>query len=548
VPSTLRPRTLLVLALSGCASLPAPGAPAPQRVAREPPRASSPPPPAEPGVRVDGDTWFAYGGLNLADRRGTALDASELLDAPAGKHGVLGRQGDGFVFADGTRVRFWGLSIAGQMNLPSEPQAEFIAELCAQLGANLVTHLLPDIELDAERWQRFDLLAARLIGRGVNVALDLEQVGEERVVREWLEHRNPHTGKTYGEDPAVVLLAVRESLRASVRAAGFRGLLGGSDWVRARVTRAERSPSVEAEPGLIHKLVWQRAANAPLLGEWSSAAWVDRNDATVMMAAYAGLHGFSSVMDSLGDRPLIEDQLGCKLENDSSLQCNGGVLALWPALSRLVHRRHVKESGIDGAPPALAYVAKTRGTTENTAIAAENEPLARYVKGTMATSVTGELVADWGKDLFKFDTPRSQGVTGATLGRKESVSNLSVILENPHATVIATSLDDKPLARSTRILISAVGNAANRGATLNASRTAWQDPGTAPVMLEPIVGKIELTGLTGDAANATVHYLSQSGQRVGNVPISTRPGVVQFEMKAEYRTLHYEIVRSRAVP
>jgi hypothetical protein len=267
------------------------------------------------------------------------------------------------------------------------------------------------------------------------------------------------------------------------------------------------------------------------------------------MAAYASLHGFSSVMDSLGDSPLgAEEQLGCSLRDDSSQQCQGGVLALWPALSRLFHRHHVKESPLAGAPPALAYVAKTRAQQDNGGVPAENERFARYVKGTMATSVTGELVADWGKELFKFDTPRSQGVTGATLGRKESASNLSVRLKNTHATVIATSLDDKPLARSTRILISAVGNAANRGATLKADRSAWQDPGRAPVMLEPIVGTIELTGLTGDASNATVHYLSQSGQRLGNVPINTGPGVVRFEMKAEYRTLHYEIVRSPSVP
>jgi hypothetical protein len=252
-------------------------------------------------------------------------------------------------------------------------------------------------------------------------------------------------------------------------------------------------------------------------------------------------------MDALGGLPIAEwEQLGCKLEGDTEQKCRGNLLALWPALSRLFHGHHVKESAITARSAELAFVAKT-AAPESNAPASDADLLTRYVKGGAATSVTGELLADSSKHLFKFDTPRSQGVTGAMVGQKHSVSNLSVQPKNHHATVIATSLDDKPLARSRRILISAVGLAVNRGG-YPATPHEQEIPGSAPVLLEPIVGSIELTGLTGVAANSSVYYLSQSGQRLGNVPIEAGPGIVRFEMKAAYRTLHYEIVRHEPAP
>ncbi len=54
------------------------------------------------------EKWFAYRGTDPVKRRGTALDVSRLLDAPAGKHGLLKRQGENFVFANGKPLRFLG--------------------------------------------------------------------------------------------------------------------------------------------------------------------------------------------------------------------------------------------------------------------------------------------------------------------------------------------------------------------------------------------------------------------------------------------------------
>ncbi len=700
-----------------------------------------------PLLRLDDKTWFPYAGVSVAERRGTALDASALLEAPAGKHGVLRRQGENFVFADGKKTRFWGMSITDQMNFPSKEQADFLAEFCAQLGFNMTRHHLMDAAwskytifgndkddtqtVDAARLDQFDYLIAKLIERGIYINLDFiaqrkplakdgvhepdkvepgyKMVGEfdevlinnqERFVRQLLTHKNPYTGKTYADDPAIVMTSItnesslfflgdagqgelksgyhrellkklynewlakkfgaRDKLEArwapaaeeagkaglkaeedptaasvapiydfsdrtreyeqysrarvldnytflyeiesgfhkrltkAIRAMGYKALVTGTnhwldqpvhyyvnsltDWVDGHVYYSIpangyqykagvsflKDPTVAAEKNIIQDVARRRVGGTPYsISEWSSLQPVFRNDALVQMAAYAGLHNWSPLMYALGGSPFSEsDQAGCKLDNVFELKCQGGILALWPALSRLFHRRDVKESPeayyrpIDGAelfdprtrvglPTGLAYVAKSgmEFVGEKPKPMRIDALLAKYVKESSATSITGELFTDWGKGLFTLDTPRSQGIVGKTDGAKQSVSNLSVRVTNAWATVLATSLDDRPIAKSSHVLISAVGNAVNRGMRLTTSGTAWKRAGTAPVLLEPMLGTVELTALTGDTAELTAYYLSVSGKRLGSVPLKSSAGTASFDMKPEYQTLHYEIVR-----
>ncbi len=211
--------------------------------------------PPAPAIRFDTKEWFAYEGINVAERRGTALDMSSLLEAPAGKHGFLTRKGEDFVFADGTKIKFWGTSITDLMNAPSHEQADFIAELCAQLGINLTRHHLMDAawstghnifqgdqstqELDPDYLDRMDYLLAQLQKRGIYQNLDFvaqrkpfaadgihdadqvqpgyKMVGEfdeqamknqERLIRQLLSHTNKYTGKRYADEPSIVMTAI----------------------------------------------------------------------------------------------------------------------------------------------------------------------------------------------------------------------------------------------------------------------------------------------------------------------------------------------------
>jgi len=202
----------------------------------------------------DTKDWFAALPLDVKKRQGTALDMSGLLDAPAGKHGKLGKNGESFVFADGIPARFWGVNLVASCNFPTHDQADWLAETLSQMGVNMTRHHHMDapwtnrnifgnkantLSLDTESLDRFDYLVAQLQKRGIYQYFDMivhrkalaadgvkdpdnvpngykvegefdpQLIGlEQDFIRQLLTHKNPYTGKTYAEDPAVCLMEV----------------------------------------------------------------------------------------------------------------------------------------------------------------------------------------------------------------------------------------------------------------------------------------------------------------------------------------------------
>jgi hypothetical protein len=186
---------------------------------------------------------------------GGALDASDLLDAPAGRHGALRAASEGFAFEDGTPARFFGVNLDGDVAFGTPEQAEALAERLARLGCNLVRlhhldarHVQPNIfdpayddtqHLSAEQLDRLDYLLAQLKARGIYVYLDLlvsrhfkagdgvpayaQLPGGAKVAalfhprlielqrgyaRALLDRENPYTGVRWADEPALALIAV----------------------------------------------------------------------------------------------------------------------------------------------------------------------------------------------------------------------------------------------------------------------------------------------------------------------------------------------------
>ena len=195
--------------------------------------------------------WWPYPGVDVAARRGTALDLSGRLDAPAGMHGRAQAKGEGFAFADGTPARFFGVNLVASCNFPTHEQADSMAELLAQMGVNVVRHHHLEAgwsdrnifspggtrALDPESMDRLDYLDAQLIKRGIYSYLDLlvsrMPMAEDGVldpgalgpgwkvkaefapdllklqrefIAAFLGHKNPYTGRSRGQEPAVAAL------------------------------------------------------------------------------------------------------------------------------------------------------------------------------------------------------------------------------------------------------------------------------------------------------------------------------------------------------
>lgn len=686
--------------------------------------------------RTDG--WFPYSGVSPQQRRGTALDMSRLLDAPAGKHGTLGKRGENFVWKDGKPAKFIGINIVASANFPSHEEADKLAELLSQMGVNLTRHHHMDaawsnpnlfgnkpstLELDATAMERFDYLVSQLQKRGIyqffdmlvhrkltaadgvpnanSLAGGLKIEGEfdpklieleEKFVTQFMGHKNTHTGRTYAKDPGVVMLEVinedslfwmmpegefsvktpegraalstqfsawlakqgvkdraalekrwagagkglgaeedpaKNSVNAFVatgksaeqeltparakdtlhfyydttlayfrriekvlRGLGYQGLVTGSNhWAehpldlrvnseldfvdrhaywshphggwgyRPEVTW-DNSPMVkDPELGIIGSLARRRVKGLPYsTSEWQTSAPNDyRHEGLLLVGAYAAFQGFSPIQFALSHDVSKRVDSVNTLTNNFDIIEQPTALGAWPAVAALFHRgdvrpaelegylRYEKDAGFErGAnfeyPAKLGLIARTGVGFGAGQTKAELDAIrAKYVQGTRVTSSTGELRHDASLGRFEVDTPRSQGAISFATAQAIQLSETKIELKSPFGVVIVTSLDDQPIAASKRLLVSALGNAINSGMKLTTNRGGFVSVGAAPILVEPLVGRVTIA----NQAAGTVHCypLEVSGARKKEIAIETLGGALALELAAANQTMHYEIVR-----
>lgn len=185
---------------------------------------------------------------------GSPLDFSGMLDAPAGKYGRITVAPDGhfsFEKAPEKRIRFVGVNLCNKAQFLSHADSDALVERLARLGYNairlhhhdnwLVEKDAPDsLTLDMEMLDRLEYLFAACRKRGIYVTTDVfvsrklkpgDRIPEwipdgrgyqmkallpisraamenwKEFARRWLTHRNPYTGMTWAEDPALYLVS-----------------------------------------------------------------------------------------------------------------------------------------------------------------------------------------------------------------------------------------------------------------------------------------------------------------------------------------------------
>lgn len=204
--------------------------------------------PPAPVIAAPGPDWAPYNHrLDIA--ADSVFDRSHLIDAPAGKYGHITITPSGhfeFTNRPGNRVRFYGINLSFEANFPTREQADDLADRILRSGYNVVRLHHYDRELlrkgaasshdfDPAQLERFDYLFAALKRRGLYINIDLysmrgfpaSEVPEygrnfdmeikylvpvsNAAFETWsifaqkiLTHRNPHTGLTWGEDPAII--------------------------------------------------------------------------------------------------------------------------------------------------------------------------------------------------------------------------------------------------------------------------------------------------------------------------------------------------------
>ena len=206
-----------------------------------------------PVVITEGKEWIRLN-TSRTIKPGSPLDFSGMLDAPAGKYGRVVVAPDGhFTFekAPEKRIRFIGVNLCNRAQFLSHKESDELAERLARHGYNairlhhhdnlLVKKEAPDsLTIDPEMLDRLEYLFAACRKRGIYITTDVfvsrrlkagDNIPEwvpngkgyqmkallpisraamenwKEFARRWLGHRNPYTGMTWAEDPALYIVS-----------------------------------------------------------------------------------------------------------------------------------------------------------------------------------------------------------------------------------------------------------------------------------------------------------------------------------------------------
>jgi hypothetical protein len=264
-----------------------------------------------------------------------------------------------------------------------------------------------------------------------------------------------------------------------------------------------------------------------------------------ILAAYAALQDWDGIFwytfepkTATDWKPYIGDPFDISLDPVKMTQLAAGALMfaradIAPArqtVARSYTRQQVNESlrlprteapyFTPGFPLALPLVHGSRIATLDGAPTAK---IGLDVAGPIASD-TGELTWYTSPEkggLVTVDTGRTQAEIGFLKAWAKGLQHMAPAIENSFASLILSSLDAEPIARSGRLLLTAGASAGNAGATWNDTRTALKEYGSSPTVIEPVKGKLELLNISG-ARRVTISGLDGSGHRIGQPVAATR--------------------------
>jgi hypothetical protein len=152
------------------------------------------------------------------------------------------------------------------------------------------------------------------------------------------------------------------------------------------------------------------------------------------------------------------------------------------------------------------------------------------------TSDTDELSLDYGEGLLTINTPRTKSAMGflAEAGQLD-LDGLRIDCRTEFATITATSLDDEPIGRSRRVLLTSVARAENtaqgywppKPQQRKWTSMSWMLPaeGRLPVLAEPVRARVQLDV----PAAARVYSLDSTGKRQARLEVQTGAGMLLMD-------------------
>jgi len=163
----------------------------------------------------------------------------------------------------------------------------------------------------------------------------------------------------------------------------------------------------------------------------------------------------------------------------------------------------VRIGSLDGAPTA------TYAAVDTTTIVSDTRELVWRTTGDAHGVVTEE-------------TDRTQALIGFVKARRPAVKNLTADVRNEFAAIVLSAIDEKPIAGSGRLLLTAGSRVSNTGLQWNADRTRTAQQGGAPSLIEAVTGTVTLRALSGSVRSVSAVALDGAGKAVGAPIVAKR--------------------------
>lgn len=282
-----------------------------------------------------------------------------------------------------------------------------------------------------------------------------------------------------------------------------------------------------------------------------------RAEGTPIMAAYSSLHGWHPMHYAYwGNRETEPDTI-----NSFEVMFDPTQMNMIPISALMFHRQDFLEA-TDGyfemltpsqvmnpereadRHPQMAFLGKYGlAFTDMTVPTCNNGDLlksALEADGVYESS-TGQMQWNTNDGVVVLNSPRTQGVIGFVGGQSLITAAMTFDLDTEFAVVVASSLTEKPLGESDRILISTSGDARFSGIQVADDFSIIEKTGTFPFLMQPIEGTVTLR----TKSKIKVYALSPGGKRVANVETKVNNDGISFVFQSAARAMHYEIVESK---
>ncbi len=150
-------------------------------------------------------------------------------------------------------------------------------------------------------------------------------------------------------------------------------------------------------------------------------------------------------------------------------------------------------------------------------------------------------VPGWEPDRGRLvvETPYTQGVAGWASEEAVNLPELTFDVESTYATVMASAVGNEPIARSKRLLVTAIARVSPTGFRwVDETQREAADPGRPPLLKEPVLARVTWRR----KGTVKAYALDNNGARIG--PAKSKAGENEFMLiiDGSQPTIHWELV------